>query len=192
MPAKESIKDEKQVDFCLALETCDDPATKDMVHGAALRTPYTSINHTNHFPLRRKPITLSIKTQQINCSPAQTLYEMSTWLSAQWIFLQSLIRSKEPSARKQPQTRPPFLPGIIIEGHRWTFVAATLGRARREGGWEVVIWTGIDIGTTETLLGMAQIVAALQILADWSVSTYWPWFEELIFEDDSSSSVQDA
>lgn len=194
MAASDSIKHEKQVDFCLALETYDD-AVKDLIYRAALGAPHESINHTEHFPLRFKPITVSIKADQINSDPAPALYEMCTWLSAQWIHLQGLLRSKESregqqsSAQQQqpPQTRPPFLPGILIEGYRWSFVAATLGEERNEGGWEIIIWTGIDIGSTESLRGMAQIVAALQILVDWSISTYGPWFEELISEAGRSS-----
>jgi hypothetical protein len=76
----------------------------------------------------------------------------------------------------------PDIVSLIIEGHNWAFVAATLGKARKEGGWETVVWTGIDIGSTKSLRGIGQIVATLQILADWTVSTYWPWFKELISE----------
>lgn len=186
MPARDSVKHEKRVDFCLALETYDD--ANDMIRDAVRKTPHRSINHTEHIPLSTRPITLSIETKRFDGSSAQALYQMSTWLSAHWIYLQSLLLMKdhregqEPSAQDQTHARPPFLPGIIIEGHNWAFVAATLGRARKEGGWETVVWTGIDIGSTKSLRGIAQIVATLQILADWTASTYWPWFKGLISE----------
>jgi hypothetical protein len=69
--------------------------------------------------------------------------------------------------------RPPiFVPGIIIYGHDWYFVAATMGKARLEGGWESVVWSKISIGSMDTLLGMVRIITAVQRLAHWSTLVY--------------------
>jgi hypothetical protein len=58
-----------------------------------------------------------------------------------------------------------------------------LGDGAEGGGTQDSIWTDMNLGSTNSLRGIAQIVATIQILADWSVSTYWPWFKDLISED---------
>ena len=186
MPTRDNVKHEKRVDFCLALQAYDRPTVK-LLRRTARNLPHETVNHTEFDQLSTRPIFLSIEAKGSDGNSTQALYQMSTWLSAHWIFLQSLLdmkygKGQASRAQHQMQNHLPFLPGIIISGHDWTFVTATRGREREEGGRETDIWTGIHLGSTRSLCGIAQIIASLQTLAEWSVSTYWPWFKELISE----------
>ena len=38
------------------------------------------------------------------------------------------------------------------------------------------------IGSTNSVLGIYQIVRALQFLAKWSLDVYWPWYRRVVLE----------
>jgi hypothetical protein len=90
-----------------------------------------------------------------------------------------------------------FLPGLIVQGHDWTFVAATpapvphatdkLGSCAGGGRGEIIIWSKIAIGSTGTIQGICQIVTVLQRLAMWSSRTYWPWIQHNILNLDDET-----
>lgn len=48
-------------------------------------------------------------------------------------------------------------------------------------GWQV-LWTKQYIGSTSSILGIYQIVTALQYLAKWSVEVFWPWYRRAVLE----------
>ncbi|KAK1573280.1 uncharacterized protein LY79DRAFT_697866, partial [Colletotrichum navitas] len=63
-----------------------------------------------------------------------------------------------------------YLPGLIVQGAEWYFVAST----RQDD--KTILWTRQSIGSTQYLLGTYRVVRALQCLAWWSAEVYWPWF----------------
>ena len=162
------MKHEKRVDFCLYMQPCS-RADADAISRVVRTAPHAGINHTDYVPLLGCPISLSIETKRTGEDWKEALYQMSIWLVAHQKRLDSL---------STPLSSPTFLPGIIIQGYEWYFVAATRGCAREEGGWETVIWNKIHIGSTDQLGGIIQIVTVIQRLAHWSALTYWLWFKE--------------
>ncbi|WQF87655.1 Putative PD-(D/E)XK nuclease [Colletotrichum destructivum] len=80
--------------------------------------------------------------------------QLVTWHVAQWRLLDRLASRAGPDA----PTLPAFLPGIIVQGHDWSFVAST----RRDD--RVTLWTSQHIGSTAKATGVYQIVCALQYL----------------------------
>ncbi|KAH6999271.1 hypothetical protein EDB80DRAFT_583949 [Ilyonectria destructans] len=65
-----------------------------------------------------------------------------------------------------------FIPGIIVQGHKWLFVLST-----REGQ-KTILWTERQFGSTQSILEVYQIVAGLRELAAWARDVYIPWFQE--------------
>ena len=65
-----------------------------------------------------------------------------------------------------------FLPGIIIQGHDWYLAITT------RDGRQTVFWNKLTIGTTSSVIGIYQIVCALQILRQWCEEDYWPLVRE--------------
>lgn len=177
---------ETRVDFCFVIE----PHSSDhhrSIAKALKAEPHGSINHTDHTPVFDTPISISIETKRSDGTWGDAVYQMSTLFTAHWARLQSACPSATTTAEREDpgntgiqQYRPICLPGIIIQGHDWMFVAATLGETRVEGGRETVFWDKVHIGSTNSLLGIIQIVSAIQRLAHWPALTYWPWFKEMV------------
>lgn len=83
-----------------------------------------------------------------------------------------------------------FIPGIIVHGHRWLFVLSTRSNSK------TILWTGLQFGSTMSMLEAYQIVAGLRQLAAWARDVYLPWFREhvlggyisALYEDDEMSN----
>lgn len=67
-----------------------------------------------------------------------------------------------------------FLPGIMVHGHQWQFVASPLeeGRAR--------LYHEQDIGSTGSHLGIYRLAITLQCIKRWIEQTYWPAFKDTV------------
>ncbi|KAK2025857.1 hypothetical protein LX32DRAFT_655124 [Colletotrichum zoysiae] len=89
--------------------------------------------------------------------------QLGTWLSAQWRNVDDL--GWKPTSAIQ------FLPGIIVQGHRWHFVAALRHRS------QVILLSDVYIGSTADHYGVYQVVTSLQVLARWSRDVYWQAFK---------------
>ncbi|KAK6221171.1 hypothetical protein QIS74_04900 [Colletotrichum tabaci] len=117
-----------------------------------------SINHSVQGNLCCCPIDVSIETKHPGGQWDDALLQMGTWQAAQW---RSYTQHGLP-----PSPVIEFLPGIIVHGHQWRFVATV-----RQGS-KAVLLTEIDIGTTLTEFGVIQIVIALEILKRWSAEVF--------------------
>lgn len=122
-----------------------------------------SINHSVQGNLCCCPIAISIETKRPGGHWDDALLQMGTWQAAQW---RSYTQHGLP-----PSPAIEFLPGIIVHGHQWRFVATV-----RQGS-KAVLLTEIDIGTTSTEFGVIQIVIALEILKRWAAEVFWPAFK---------------
>ncbi|KAL5583835.1 hypothetical protein FOVSG1_015186 [Fusarium oxysporum f. sp. vasinfectum] len=153
-----------KVDYVLHI----DPPASTEVDAATRRlqasTLEKSVNHTSFDPLRTSPICLSIETKKYGGDVKKGDVQMASWQAAQWTCLASQAGD---SIEKLP-----FLPGIIVQGHHWSFVATT----RR--GDETTLWASTPIGTTMTSLGVLQIMAGLSRLRRWAVEDFWPWYKD--------------
>lgn len=136
----------KMVDFCLYLDPAaisntpgfpDDVAVK-RINDLRSQLPNLMINHTTYDQLENRPIVLSIETKRLGEGLEKANLQICAWHSAQWACLARLAymaRGDRPGYWHDDEEDYtllddlPFLPGIIIQGHDWSFVATT-----REGG----------------------------------------------------------
>ncbi|GJC90455.1 hypothetical protein ColLi_13293 [Colletotrichum liriopes] len=159
----------RKVDFCMLIEP--QGLAADAIRAIQYQDQLfsQSLNHTDYQPLRRRPVALSIETKApgegINDAQSQLL----VWLEAQWRVLERLSNRAEP-----PLPLPEFLPGVIVEGHQWYFVASTRSKT------ETILWMKQLIGTTEEAIGIYSVVCTLQYLAHWIRAVYWPAFQRLL------------
>ncbi|KAJ5005908.1 hypothetical protein K4K57_011469 [Colletotrichum sp. SAR 10_99] len=151
----------KMVDYCIHVV----PTTEERARIDRLCTtrPGASINHTDWGNLSSDPIALSIETKRDGEGLEQALSQIGTWHASQW---RSLLLEKQ-----QTPVDIDFLPAFIAQGHSWYFVATT----RHDSG-QAWLYTKVEVGTTETLVGTFQILVALQYLKCWIEDTYWPAF----------------
>ncbi|KAK1973953.1 hypothetical protein LZ30DRAFT_787392 [Colletotrichum cereale] len=169
LPEYTETRASRKVDFCLCIEP-------DKAAAAAIKTALQddetlgySINHTDFYPLRTRPIALSIETKVHGEGLATAESQLLTWHLNQWRVLERLVERTTP---RQPL--PEFLPGVIVQGHDWSLVAST------KTDDCVTLWTGQTIGSTTEALGVYQIVCVLQYLARWAEDEYWPWYRRAV------------
>ncbi|KAH0422363.1 hypothetical protein CcaCcLH18_12854 [Colletotrichum camelliae] len=174
----------KRVDFCAYVKD-DSPE----LNATALASPFQSINHTEYPGLLQRPIALSVETKLTGHDWTQAQNQMAVWLLAQWDMLDDLTtrarggvvvpRAGDDARRPRPSpaaaTGLALLPGIIVQGHEWYFVAAT-----RVADGKTNLWHKIPFGSTQTTEGIYKVFAVLQLLGHWIQETYWPWFQRVI------------
>lgn len=127
------------VDFCLYVDLPqEDRQSLQALEALCRRTSTLTVNHTDFERLQSRPRVLSIEAN----GPAPALntaeVQMGVWNAAQWGFLRSAFLSslREPSGmvpteeqEKQADetlSRLPFIPGVIVQGHRWLFGLSTI------------------------------------------------------------------
>ncbi|KAK2052991.1 hypothetical protein LY76DRAFT_525582 [Colletotrichum caudatum] len=178
----------KKVDFCVFVNERSPELTR-----AALTSPFQSVNQTEYPALLERPIALSIETKVTGQDWAEAVNQISVWLLAQWDALDDLVsrtRSRagataspdadlgnlgDPKASAAAAARLVFLPGIVVQGHDWYFVAMT-----RSATGKSRLYSRILFGSTQKTEGVYQVVAVLQLLARYIEKEYWPWFQQTI------------
>ncbi|EWY79577.1 hypothetical protein FOYG_17271 [Fusarium oxysporum NRRL 32931] len=184
----------KMVDFCVFAELNQDERFKEAHRELSRHTPTLSVNHTDFTPLQLRPVTLSIETKKPDKELDAANLQMGIWHAAQWSFLTSAVglsirasqAADEPrSSLQQMETakqvearmdRLPFIPGVIVLGHKWSLVLST-----REGQ-RTILWTEREFGNTKSIQETFQIVAGLRELAAWSKNVYLPWWKENVLD----------
>ncbi|KAH8747041.1 hypothetical protein F5883DRAFT_694592, partial [Diaporthe sp. PMI_573] len=167
MPA---ISPSKKIDFCIYIEPSLDPLASSVepaIETLRQSLPNNTINHTDYYPLRKRPIALSLETKKTGEGWADATLQMGVWQSAHW----------DQQLQKQPTTTlPDFLPAVIVQGHDWYLVITTQEEKR------TVLWTKLFMGTTSSVLGIYQVAYALQLLRNWASRTYWPFLRQVVLD----------
>ncbi|KAH6867792.1 hypothetical protein B0T10DRAFT_534094 [Thelonectria olida] len=162
------------VDFSLYLAPSHKKAPSPQVLQALCQKTTTfSVNHTKLTSLQLRPIILSIKTEGSGLPLHGAELQMGTWHAAQWSFLHSALlfpRGRTMAQANRALSRLPFIPGVIIHGHRWLLVLST-----REGT-KTIFWTDRQFGSTQSIMETYQTVAGLRQLIAWAETVYLPWF----------------
>ncbi|RSL98613.1 hypothetical protein CDV31_012515 [Fusarium ambrosium] len=163
------------------------------------RTVTDTVNHTDYQPSQLRPIVLSIETKRPSKDLDRAQLQMGVWQSAHWKFLELAVADKVRStlppdtdqetvfaATKTALMELKFLPGIIIQGHRWFFVFSTL-ESEDEGKSEAktILWVEQEFGSTQNMLKMYQTIAGLRRLAGWATDVYMPWYRKYVLRGDT-------
>ncbi|UPK92542.1 hypothetical protein LCI18_003477 [Fusarium solani-melongenae] len=152
-----------KVDYVLYLDAdAEDTCTSDAI--AKLEETAGSVNHTAFTPLASHPISLSIETERHGGDGRRADVQMAAWQAAQWSFLEAHAGGAVKNLT--------FLPGVIVQGHEWKFVATT----RKDN--KTTLWSSHQFRITMTLVGVFQIMAGMRRLRRWSVEVFWPWYKK--------------
>lgn len=106
-----------KVDYALYINPANDPAADQAITNLQ-RNANGSVNHTAFGPLCHYPISLSIETKRHGGDVRKADVQLATWQAAQWTFL--LLRAGAERIKDLE-----FLPGVIVQGHKWKFTATT-------------------------------------------------------------------
>ncbi|CCT75933.1 uncharacterized protein FFB20_00730 [Fusarium fujikuroi] len=137
-----------------------------------------SINPTDDLSLLSNPIAIPIETKRLGEGLDTANLQVATFLTAHLTLLQRLVDTGV-SVPVQDEEKPPsvddlgFLPGLIVQGNTWNFIAASRQYSR------TVIWAETSLGSTGDIFGIYQIVASLQLLRQWINTAYWPWLRRV-------------
>ncbi|OAA63269.1 hypothetical protein SPI_03432 [Niveomyces insectorum RCEF 264] len=176
----------KRVDFVLhcrpASCAADDPERAashaiDKVRGGR---PLLSINHTDLQGLNDAPICTSIETKRQHRASDAAELQIGVWHAAQWKMLEQMA-----APRLGGLDGCAFLPGVIIAGHDWFFVATT------RKGEKTILWHDFLLGSSKSVIGLYKIIRGLQYLIRDGLTRYWPWFKRTILDLDLPSSSAD-
>ncbi|KAI1163444.1 hypothetical protein F5B18DRAFT_661781 [Nemania serpens] len=157
------------LDFCIALQPHDTTAA-ERIRELRRRTSGSTTNHTDFYPLRDKPIILTVESKKPGEGLLEAQTQVGVWQAAQWRLLEMQHRGTQHSGESGTAGLP-FLPALFIQGAQWSFAATT-----RHGN-ETLLWTQQNIGATDTVLGIFQIIHTLRHLAQWSTMIYWKWYK---------------
>ncbi|KAF5483023.1 hypothetical protein CGCS363_v015068 [Colletotrichum siamense] len=125
--AKESPSN--MVDFCMIIRPPLRSPEADCIDEVCKMRPEVTINHTDHDVLCKSPIVVSFETKGSGAD-----HEKATWRGL----------------AKCPNDLPaiPFLPGVLINGHGWSFVASAIKDGRS------VLYSEVELGKTSTGFGI--------------------------------------
>ncbi|RTE68647.1 hypothetical protein BHE90_016976 [Fusarium euwallaceae] len=162
----------KRVDYSFFIDPGADtsPTSKSPAEAVAdLRKvmPCQVINHTAYRPFRDRPMVVTVETKKRYGSQEGAELQTGTWHAAHWEFLARRIEKTGGTFEELP-----FLPGILIQGHDWSFVATT----REES--KTVVWLEQKFGYTNDTIGVYKAIWGVQRLARWVDDVYWPWYKK--------------
>ncbi|KPM39251.1 hypothetical protein AK830_g7300 [Neonectria ditissima] len=179
----------KKIDFCIYIDPANDETIssaemKSSVAATKSRRPGATVNHTNYVPLSDRPIALSIETKKPGEAWEAALLQLGVWKAAHWNSLEHLCEGQEQDQQEQEQQQDnpdsprlpfvDFIPGIVIQGHDWLLVLSL-----REDE-KTVLYSKINMGATNSLMGIYKIMHSLQVIRQWATDTYWPCVRQAI------------
>ncbi|OQN95429.1 hypothetical protein B0A48_18486 [Cryoendolithus antarcticus] len=160
------IAGSKKADFAIVLRLAEHR------HRALAHCGIKSLNQTTYAPLRAAPIVVNIETKLEGQNWDDAQHQWTIWVAAQIAQINILLT--EAGHGPDQVSLLPF-PLFITQGPDWFFLVA-------EAGDPIVLWSKVLIGSTTSLLGTYQVVAALQWLMHWAQNVCLAWWERWILE----------
>ncbi|PCD23268.1 hypothetical protein AU210_014791 [Fusarium oxysporum f. sp. radicis-cucumerinum] len=185
---------DKKIDFCVYLDPHHDPNDTNIastVDTVRAHLPGLSINPTDDLSLLSSPIAIPIETNRPGEGLDTANLQVATFLTAHLTLLQRLLDAGASVPVQDGEKAPSvddlgFLPGLIVQGNTWNFIAASRQDSR------IVIWSETSLGSTGDIFGIYQIVASLQLLRQWIGTTYWPWLRRVTQRAATAAQLRDG
>ena len=156
----------EQIDYALVIRRT--PALQssllllDALDGAS-----PSLNALADEALASCPIGVGIGAKRAGEGGEKADAQLSVWACA------TLNRMRRLQAQfGKAQTAVAELPLLLVQGATWLFRVATM-----DVSGAIYVWHHPTVlGTTTSVKGVCQVVAAVQILADWMENQWKPWY----------------
>lgn len=122
----------RKVDYCIYIKPDYDsqPGMAATIDAYRKHLPLLSINAIDQLDLFARPVAIPIETKRPGEGLDTAKLQAAMWLSAQYAILHRFLDDGdqvplEPGERKPQLQDFGYLPGIIVQGHIWTLLAAT-------------------------------------------------------------------
>ncbi|KAL9118420.1 MAG: hypothetical protein Q9187_005033 [Circinaria calcarea] len=164
----------KMVDYGIVIQPAVNSILEASIRRLCREQQLDSVNQTDPNHVRFTPIAVSMETKRAAIEEDQAILQLNTWVSAHFAKLDSLVGSyasnEKAKAEIKAKATMPILPLVKIQGHDWKLLIA-------EKQTDLILIHGeLAIGSTQSHLGVYQILAALQRLAQWVNDEYRPWW----------------
>jgi len=128
-----------------------------------------NINQTRSAPVKYRPITVNIEAKLPGEGKNDAMVQLAVWAAAQMEKLNALSGTLAPIG----------IPLVSVEGHDWR-----LYNTYQERGETVrqIVWGNDLFGDSSSILGIYKVIAAIQILAEWSHTEYRTWFKKYVLK----------
>lgn len=178
----------KIVDFAIVLEPSPTTAAGFKNLDPLDQASTASYNQTTDNTAITRPLAVNIETKEAGGDFNEAVMQLAVWTSAQYARLKRLAATA--GTLQDGILQLPVLPVLIVQGSTWT-----LGAASHDAGGTVrsplslfhhiilkalalqTLWQMFPIGSSNEILGLYKIVAALHRLMAWAETEYRPWFE---------------
>ncbi|KAL8988551.1 MAG: hypothetical protein Q9177_002393 [Variospora cf. flavescens] len=158
----------KLVDFAIIVR----PQVSSVLDGAVkmkcASMPPKSINQTDASYVRNKPIAISMEVKRPAGNEDIAVVELQTWVTAHYKMLKVLLDSNDAPGTFEL----PILPLVQVQGHTWNLWIAEY----KETEDQIIIHRKISLGSTDEVVGIYQLIASVQRLAQWVAEEYQPWW----------------
>ncbi|KAK1063670.1 hypothetical protein LTR74_009282 [Friedmanniomyces endolithicus] len=192
----------KVVDYTVNFEPS--PADQDRIITLLRQEPQplSSIVQTPYHPVRFKPAAFSIETK-VDGGEQYARIQLGLWAAAHYLRLERLLQQDDDYAGSMAKL--PTHPLLVANSHAWSLHFACQRRSINSGqnyhsasslgggvasqgdvNREVqIIDAALELGNTQTLVGVYKLVASLRCLADWSRDEMWPRWVDIFLNEDS-------
>lgn len=160
----------KMVDFGVVIQPqARSTLWKDIVEVCKSQA-YHTINQIDAPHLCRTPIAISMEVKRAGGSEDEALVQLETWVTAHYNNLKVLLRSSG------QEVDLPILPLLQTQGHEWRLIIAEMKSKESL----IILHRGIKLGSTDSILGIYQIIASIDRLAQWVSSDYRTWWTRTV------------
>ncbi|KAL8826351.1 MAG: hypothetical protein Q9191_003850 [Dirinaria sp. TL-2023a] len=177
--SQSKVMQSQMVDYAMVIQPSE--ALEERIRSKLVAKSAYSINQTDTKSLRFSPIALSIETKRAAIEEDKARTQLEAWVSAHFAKLRQLIGG---------DSTVPFLPLIMAQGNKWHFLIAEMADRKGPAGVKkrIFIYEDHELGHTKSLLGVYQLLAAIQRLAKWIDEEYRPWFESQVLGMESEQN----
>ncbi|KAL8992973.1 MAG: hypothetical protein Q9188_007452 [Gyalolechia gomerana] len=162
----------KLVDFAIMVRPQESSLLEDALERKCDSMPSKTINQTDASYIRNKPIAISMEVKRPAGNEDVSMVELQTWVTAHYNMLKVLLCPDNASGTFEL----PVLPLIQVQGHMWNLWIAEYKSAKNQ----IIIHRRIFLGSTDKIVGIYQIIASIQRLAQWVADEYQLWWIKAI------------
>ncbi|KAF4968740.1 hypothetical protein FSARC_3923 [Fusarium sarcochroum] len=165
----------KMVD--LGVRVCPPPHVAETIQKRIIGLPDNErcFNQTIYRPIRYDPVAMVVETKIAKGDLEEARLQLGIWVASWHQRMKMLIGT---SSNKPLVT----LPLVIVMEHKWRLLFACDKKD------QIVILQDVEIGSTDSLIGLYTIVATLRVIGEWMQDTYKTWLENTFGEMTSANT----
>ncbi|KAL8855499.1 MAG: hypothetical protein Q9178_007853 [Gyalolechia marmorata] len=155
----------KMVDYALVIKPSVKMEGQIRSRMRTLKLKSLSASHAEY--MRFEPCASFMETKRGPEGGDKGHVQLGTWIGTNFNKLKQMVGN---------DANLPAIPLLISYGHNWNLMIAQMKDN------ELLLLSDRMLGSTNTLLGIYQVLAAIRRLAKWADEQYRPWFEKTFLE----------